>query len=42
MHMKMNYEAPNAEVINFTSLEQLASVTLGELDGAIDTPSRDF
>ena len=43
--MKMNYEAPVAEVISFTSMEQLASsldVTLGELDGGITLTSREF
>ena len=44
--MKMNYEAPIAEVISFTSLEQLATtlsdVTLGDLDGNIGLTSKDF
>ena len=42
--MKMNYEAPVAEVISFTSLEQLAApdLTLGDLDGDFELTSRKF
>ena len=43
--MIMNYETPIAEIIRFTSMEQLASsldVTLGELDGGITLTSRQF
>ena len=41
--MKMNYEAPIAEVISFTSMEQLA--TLNEdlsLEGEMGVGSRNF
>ena len=41
--MKMNYEAPAAEVISFTSMEQLASLNLDlNLDGEMGVGSRDF
>ena len=43
--MKNIYEAPNAEVINFTSMEQLATmggVTLGDLEGNLGLTSKDF
>jgi hypothetical protein len=41
--MKMNYEAPVAEVISFTSMEQLASLNLDlNLDGTPGVGSRDF
>ena len=41
--MKMNYEAPVAEVISFTSMEQLASMDLElNLDGTMGVRSRDF
>ena len=39
--MNMNYEAPVAEVISFTSLEQLASLDLS-LDGTVGVGSKDF
>ena len=42
--MKMNYEAPVAEVISFTSMEQLASLKVEDLGlgGIMGTGSRDF
>ena len=41
--MKMNYEAPVAEVISVTSMEQLASLNLElNLDGSLGVGSRDF
>ena len=42
--MKMNYETPVAEVISFTSMEQLASLdlNLGDLNGGLTVGSRDF
>ena len=42
--MKNIYETPVAEVISFTSLEQLANldVNLGELEGNLGIGSRDF
>ena len=42
--MKNVYETPVAEVISFTSLEQLANidVSLGELEGNIGIGSKDF
>ena len=41
--MKMNYEAPVAEVISFTSMEQLASLELDlGLSGTPTVGSRDF
>ena len=42
--MKNIYEAPAAEVISFTAMEQLANmdVTLGELEGNIGIGSKDF
>ena len=42
--MKMNYEAPVAEVISFTSMEQLATLDLqlGNLGGNIGLQSKDF
>ena len=42
--MKNIYEAPVAEVISFTSLEQLASldVNLNDLEGNIGVGSKDF
>ena len=42
--MKNIYEAPVAEVISFTSMEQLANtdVSLGDLDGNLGLGSKDF
>lgn len=42
--MKNIYEAPVAEVISFTAMEQLASldVTLGDLSGDLSVGSKDF
>ena len=41
--MNKNYEAPVAEVISFTSMEQLASLNLElNLDGSLGVGSRDF
>lgn len=42
--MKKIYEAPNAEVISFTSLEQLATLDLelGNLGGDLNIQSKDF
>lgn len=42
--MKKIYEAPNAEVISFTSLEQLATLNLelGNLGGEFGVQSKDF
>ena len=41
--MKMNYEAPVAEVISFTSMEQLASLNMDlDLNGDMGVGSRDF
>ena len=42
--MKNIYEAPVAEVISFTSMEQLASldVNLNDLQGDVGIDSRDF
>ena len=42
--MKMNYESPQAEIICFASLEQLASlnVELGDLEGNLGVASKDF
>ena len=42
--MKKNYEAPVAEVISFTSLEQLATLDLelGNLGGGFEVLSKDF
>ena len=42
--MKKIYETPEAEVISFTSLEQLASldVNLNDLEGELGVGSRDF
>ena len=42
--MKNIYEAPVAEVISFTALEQLANldVNLGDLDGELGIGSKDF
>ena len=41
--MKMNYEAPVAEVISFTSLEQLAATELDlSLEGEMGVGSRNF
>jgi len=42
--MKNIYEAPVAEVISFTSLEQLASVdvNLNDLEGNLGIGSKDF
>ena len=42
--MKNIYEAPVAEVISFTALEQLANldVNLGDLEGELGIGSKDF
>ena len=41
--MKKIYEAPNAEVISFTAMEQLASLNLDlNLGGEIEIKSKDF
>lgn len=40
--MKMNYEAPVAEVISFTSMEQLAAELDLTLDGQLGVSSRNF
>lgn len=42
--MKNIYEAPIAEVISFTAMEQLANlnVDLGDLDGELGIGSKDF
>lgn len=41
--MKNIYEAPNAEVISFTSMEQLAfDANLNDLEGNLGIGSRDF
>ena len=42
--MKNIYEAPVAEVISFTAMEQLASmdVNLNDLNGNLGVGSRDF
>ena len=42
--MKNIYEAPVAEVISFTAMEQLASldVNLNDLEGELGVGSRDF
>ena len=42
--MKNIYEAPVAEVISFTAMEQLASVdiNLGDLEGSMSIGSKDF
>ena len=42
--MKNIYEAPVAEVISFTAMEQLASVdvNLNDLGGNLDIGSKDF
>lgn len=42
--MKMIYECPKAEIISFTSLEQIASldVNLNDLEGELGVGSRDF
>ena len=42
--MKNIYEAPVAEVISFTAMEQLANVdiNLGDLEGSMSIGSKDF
>lgn len=42
--MKNIYEAPVAEVISFTAMEQIASldVNLNDLEGDLGVGSRDF
>ena len=42
--MKNIYEAPVAEVISFTAMEQLANmdVNLNDLNGTLGVGSRDF
>ena len=42
--MKNIYERPEAEVISFTAMEQLASldVNLNDLEGELGVGSRDF
>ena len=42
--MKNIYEAPIAEVISFTAMEQLANidVSLGDLEGSMGIGSKDF
>ena len=42
--MKNIYEAPAAEVISFTAMEQLANldVNLGDLEGELGIGSKDF
>ena len=43
--MNKIYEAPSAEVINFTAMEQIASsmdVNLNDLQGGLGVGSKDF
>ena len=42
--MKMIYECPEAEIISFQAMEQLANldVNLGDLEGELGIGSKDF